>query len=63
MKEDSVPTGKKVKKVPSPGSGSRQLRFSKDQEDAALKGIPDNLHEARGNKKICTRCGLNNHGW
>ena len=24
---------------------------------------PDNLREARGKKKLCTRCGLNNHGW
>ena len=62
-KEDSAPTGKKAKKAPATGSGSGQSRFSKDQEDEAQKGIPDNLPKARGKKKLCTHCGLNNHGW
>ena len=62
-KEDSAPAGKKAKKAATAGSGSGQPRFSKDQEDEAQKYIPDNLHEARGKKKDCTRCRLNNHGW
>ena len=62
-KEDSAPTGKKAKKAATTWSGSGQPRFSKDQEDEALKGIPDNLREARGKKKLCIHCGLNNHGW
>ena len=53
-KEDSAPAGKKAKKATTTGSGSGQPRFSKDQEDEALKGIPDNLHEARGKKKLRT---------
>ena len=61
-KEDSAPTGKKAKKAPATGSGPGQPRFSKDQEDEALKDILDNLREARGKKKLCTCCGLNNHG-
>ena len=56
-KEDSAPAGKTAKKAAAAGSGSVQPRFSKDQEDEALKGIPDNLREARGKKKLCTRCG------
>ena len=62
-KEDSAPAGKTAKKAAATGSGSGQPRFSKDQEDEALKGIPDNLRRARGKKKLCTRCGLNNLGW
>ena len=52
-KEDSAPTGKKAKKAATAGSGSGQPRFSKDQEDEALKGIPDDLLEAGGKKKLC----------
>ena len=62
-KEDSAPAGKKAKKAPTTGSGSGQPRFSKDQEDEVLKGIPDNLRKARGKKKLCTHYGHNNHGW
>ena len=53
-KEDSATAGEKAKKAAAAGSGSGQPRFSKDQEDEALKGIPDNLREARGKKKLCT---------
>ena len=63
VKEDSAPAGKKDKKAPTTGSGSGQPRFSKDQEDEARKGIPDNLRKARGKKELCTHWGLNNHGW
>ena len=62
-KEDCAPAGKKAKKAPATGSGSGPPTFSKDQQDEARKGIPDNLREARGKKKLYTRCGLNNHGW
>ena len=62
-REDSTPAGKKAKKAPTTGSGSGQPRFSKDQEDEALKGIPDNLREARVKNTLCTRCRLNNHCW
>ena len=62
-KEDLAPAGKKAKKAAAAGSGSGQLRFSKDQEDEVLKGMPDNLREARGKKKLYTQYGLNNHGW
>ena len=62
-KEDSAPAGQNTKKAPATGSGSRQPRFPKDQEDEVLKGIPNNLCEARRKKKLCIRCGLNNHGW
>ena len=61
-KEDSAPAGKKAKKIHATGSGSGQPRFSKDQEDEALQGMPDNLRKARGKKKVCTRWGLKNHG-
>ena len=37
VKEDSAPTGKKAKKAPATGSGSGQPRFSKDQEDEAVR--------------------------
>ena len=62
-KEDSVPAGKKAKKASTTGSGSGQPSFSKGKEDEELKGIPDNLRDARGKKKFRTHCGLNNHGW
>ena len=54
-KEDSAPARKKAKKSAAAGSRSAQPRFPKDQEDEALKGIPDILREARGKKKLCTR--------
>ena len=38
-------------------------RFTKDQQDEALKGIPHNLREARNKKKLYTRCGFSNHRW
>ena len=62
-KEDTAPAGKLAKKAPATGSASGQPIFTKNQEVEALKGIRDNLHEARGTKKLCTHCGLNNHGW
>ena len=45
-KEDSAPARKKAKTAAAAGSGSGQPRFSKDQEDEAQKGIPDNLRGA-----------------
>ena len=53
-KEDSTPARKEAMNAAAVGSGSGQPRLTKDQEDEALKGIPDNLRKARGKKKLCT---------
>jgi len=63
--EDSAPPAKKPQKGKGKdsGSGDTKPRFTKDQMDDALKGIPPNLREAREKKGMCKRCGLDNHRW
>jgi hypothetical protein len=61
--EDKAPAGKKPKKDAAPVTGTGSPRFTKEQEDEALKGIPQNLRDARGNKGLCVRCGLPKHRW
>ena len=41
--EDKAPAGKKPKKDAAPVTGTGSPRFTKEQEDEALKGIPQNL--------------------
>src|SRR6266576_1093216 len=64
-KEDSAPASKKLQKGKgtTSGSGDTKPRFSKDQMDEALKGVPQNLRDARDKKNMCRRCGLDNHRW
>ncbi len=64
-KEDSAPASKKLQKGKgtASGSGDTKPRFSKDQMDEALKGVPQNLRDARDKKNMCRRCGLDNHRW
>ena len=44
-------------------TGTGSPRFTKEQEEEALAGIPQNLREARRKKGLCDRCGLTKHRW
>ena len=45
--EEEPPSGKKPKKYAAPVTGTGSTRFTKEQEEEALGGIPPNLREAR----------------
>ena len=49
--EEKAPSGKKPKKDAAPVPGTGSPRFTKEQEEEALAGIPQNLREARRNKR------------
>ena len=61
--EEKAPSGKKPKKDAAPVTGTGSPRFTKEQEEEALAGIPQNLREARRKKGLCDRCGLPKHRW
>ena len=61
--EEKAPSGKKPKKHAAPVTGTGSPRFTKEQEEEALAGIPQNLREARRKKGLCDRCGLAKHRW
>ena len=44
-------------------TGTGSPRFTKEQEEEALAGIPKNLREARRKKGLCDRGGLPKHRW
>ena len=44
-------------------TGTGSPRFTKEQEEEALAGIPQNLREARRKKGLCDHCGLPKHRW
>ena len=48
--EDKAPAGKKPKKDAAPVTGTGSPQFTKEQEEEALAGIPQNLREARCKK-------------
>ena len=58
-----APSGKKPKKDATPVTGTGSPRFTKEQEEEALAGIPQNLREARRKKGLCDCCGLPKHCW
>ena len=53
----------KPKKDAAPVTGTGSPRFTKQQEEEALAGIPQNLREVRRKKGLCDRCGLAKHCW
>ena len=61
--EEKTPFGKKHKKDAAPVTGTGSPRFTKEQEEEAQVGIPQNLWEARHKKGLCDRCGLLKHRW
>ena len=61
--EEKAPSGKKPKKDAAPVTGTGSPRFTKEQEEDALAGIPQNLREAQRKKGLCDRCGLLKHRW
>ena len=63
--EEKAPSGKKSKKDSdaAPVTGTGSPRFTKEQEEEALAGIPQNLREARRKKGLYDRCGLPKHRW
>ena len=61
--EEKAPSGKKPKKDAVPVTGTGSARFTKEQEEEALAGIPQNLREARRKKGLRDRCGLPKHRW
>ena len=61
--EEKAPSRKKPKKDAAPVTGTGSSRFTKQQEEEALAGIPQNLREARRKKGLCGRCGLPKHHW
>ena len=61
--EEKAPSGKKPKKDAAPVTGTRSPRFTKEQEEEALAGIPQNLREARRKKGLSDRCSLPKHHW
>ncbi len=63
QEKKEAPDAKKPKTAQTPAAGNSTPRFTKEQESEALKGIPQNLREARMNKGLCTRCGLPKHRW
>ena len=63
--EEKAPSGKKPKKDATPVTGTGSTQFTKEQEEEALAGIPQNLRKARRKKGLCDRssCGLPKHRW
>ena len=61
--EEKAPSGKKPKKDATPVTGTGSPRFTKEQEEEALGGIPENLREGRPKKGQSDRCGLPKHRW
>ena len=61
--EEKAPSGKKPKKDATPVTGSGSPRFTKEQEEEVLAGLPQNLWEARRKKRLCNHCGLSKHLW
>ena len=61
--EEKAPSGKKPKKDAAPVTGTGSPRITKEQEEEALAGIPQNLREARRKNGLCDRCGLPKHHW
>ena len=61
--EENAPSGKKPKNDAAPVTGTGSPRFTKEQEEEALAGIPQNLWEARRTKGLCDHCGLPKHRW
>ena len=61
--EEKAPSGKKPKKDAAPVTITGSPRFTKEQEEEALAGIPRNLRDARHKKGLCDRCGLPKHRW
>ena len=61
--DEMAPSGKKPKKDATPVTGTGSPRFTKEQEEEALAGIPLNLREARHKKGLYDRCGLPKHHW
>ena len=63
VNEEKAPSGKKLKKDAAPVTGTGSPRFTKEQEEEALAGIPQNLWEVWCKKGLCNRCGLSKHRW
>ena len=61
--EEKAPSGKKPKKDAAPVTGTGSPRFTKEQEEEALVGMPPNLWEARRKKGLYDCCGLPKHRW
>ena len=61
--KEKAPSGKKPKKDAVPVTGTGLPQFTKEQEEEALTGIPQNLREARCKKGLCNCCGLPKHCW
>ena len=61
--EEKAPSGKKTKKDAAPVTGTGSPRFTKEQQEEALAGIPQNLLEGRHKKGLYNRCGLTKHHW
>ena len=61
--EEKAPSGKKPKKDAAPVTGTGSPPFTKEQEEEALAGIPQNLRKARRKKGLCDHCGLRKHRW
>ena len=59
--EEKAPFGKKPKKHAAPVTGTGLPRFTKEQEEEVLAGIPQNVREARHKKGLYNRCGLPKH--
>ena len=61
--EQKAPSGKKPKKDAAPVTGTGSPRFTKEQEEEDLAGIPQNLWEVRRKKGLYDRCGLPKPIW
>ena len=61
--EEKPPSGKKPMKQAAPLTGTGLPRFTKEQEEDTLTGIPQNLWETRCMKGLCAGCGLPKHRW
>ena len=51
--EKNAPSGKKAKKDAAPVTGTGIPRFTKDQEEEAQSGIPQNLQDTQCKKGLC----------
>ena len=61
--EEKAPSGKKPKHNAAPVTGTGSPRFTKEQEEEALVGIPQNVREAQCKKGLGDRCSLPKHRW
>ena len=61
--EEKAPSGKEPKKGAAAVTGTGSPQFTKEQEEEALAGIPQNIWEARHKKGLCDCCGLPKHHW